>query len=72
MLDVKMGEQSLKTLRGKKSQDVIFGGSESKAKLGVANVTITLDNSDGKIPIDYEELVVTRKFYRSVRRKDED
>ncbi len=60
-----MGEQSLKQIRGKKSEDVIFGGSEGKGKMSVASVTITLDNSDKRAPVDYEELVITRRVYRS-------
>jgi len=60
-----MGEQSMKTLRGKKGEDIIFSGSESKGKMGLASVTLTLDNTDGKLPIDFEELVITRRYYRS-------
>jgi len=60
-----MGEQSMKTLRGKKGEDIIFSGSESKGKMGMASVTITLDNSDGKLLIDFDELVITRRYYRS-------
>lgn len=60
-----MGEQSLKQLRGKKSEDVIFGGSEHKGKMSVASVTVTLDNSDKRAPVEYTELVLTRKVYRS-------
>lgn len=60
-----MGEQSLKQLRGKKSEDVIFGGSEYRGKMSVASVSITLDNSDKRAPVDYSELVITRKVYRS-------
>ena len=60
-----MGEQSLKTLRGKKSEDIIFSGSEIKGQLGVAEVTLVLDNSDKRVLEDYSEIVVTRRFYRS-------
>lgn len=60
-----MGEQSLKTLRGKKSEDIIFSGSEGKGQMGMASVSMTLDNKDGRAPIDYEELVITRRLYRS-------
>lgn len=59
-----MGEQSMKSMRGKKSQDVIFAGSGKKSQLGSAQVSLFLDNSDKKIPIDFEEVVVTRKIYR--------
>src|SRR3989338_2354038 len=51
-----MGEQSMKTLRGKKGEDVIFGGSDAKGQMGIASVTMILDNSDHRAPIDYDEL----------------
>ncbi len=60
-----MGEQSLKNLRGKKSEDVIFAGSGKKAQLGSAKVSLFFDNSDKRIPIEFEEVVITRKIYRS-------
>lgn len=60
-----MGEQSMKALRGKKGEDIIFSGSENKGQMGMAAVTMVLDNSDKRAPVDYEELVVTRRFYRS-------
>ena len=60
-----MGEQSLKNLRGKKSEDVIFAGSGKKSQLGSAKVSLFFDNSDKKIPIEFEEVVITRKIYRS-------
>ena len=60
-----MGEQSIKTLRGKKSEDVIFSGSDKKTRLGLAEVCLELDNSDKQVPIDYSELVITRRVYRS-------
>lgn len=60
-----MGEQSMKNIRGKKSEDVIFAGSETKGQLGVAEVTLILDNSDKRVMEDYAEIVVTRRFYRS-------
>ncbi len=60
-----MGEQSMKAVRGKKSEDVIFNGSETKGQMGVAEVVMTLDNSDGKILKDYPEIVVSRRLYRS-------
>ncbi|HRY63090.1 MAG TPA: AAA family ATPase [Patescibacteria group bacterium] len=60
-----MGEQSIKTLRGKKSEDVIFSGSDKKARLGLAEVSMELDNTDGKVPIDYRDLLITRKIYRN-------
>ncbi|MFA6304572.1 MAG: AAA family ATPase [Patescibacteria group bacterium] len=59
-----LGEQSLKLLRGKKSQDVIFAGSTNKARLGFAEVSLFLNNEDGKAPIDYREIVITRRIYR--------
>ncbi len=60
-----MGEQSLKTLRGKKNEDVIFAGSESKGQLSVAEVMMVLDNSDAKLMTDYPEITVSRRLYRS-------
>ncbi|MCX6785651.1 MAG: AAA family ATPase [Candidatus Komeilibacteria bacterium] len=59
-----LGEQSLKVLRGKKSEDVIFAGSHAKARLGFAEVNIYLNNEDGQAPIDYREVVITRRIYR--------
>ncbi len=59
-----LGEQSLKLLRGKRSDDVIFAGSDKKSRLGVAEVSLYLDNSDRGAPIDYGELVITRRVYR--------
>ncbi len=59
-----LGEQSLKLLRGKKSDDVIFAGSDKKSRLGVAEVSLYLDNSDRRAPIDYGELILTRRVYR--------
>ena len=60
-----MGEQSMKSIRGKKSSDIIFAGSDSKSRLGSAQVSIYLDNSDKSIPIDYGEVVISRKIYQS-------
>lgn len=59
-----LGEQSLKTLRGKKSEDVIFAGSDKKARLGVAEVSLVLNNEDNEAPIDMTEVVITRRIYR--------
>lgn len=60
-----MGEQSMKNLRGKKSEDVIFAGSGKKAKLGSAKASLFFDNSDKKFPLDFEEVSITRKVFRS-------
>lgn len=59
-----LGEQSLKLLRGKKSDDVIFAGSDKKSRLGVAEVSLILNNADGGAPVDYGEIVITRRVYR--------
>ncbi|QPK78448.1 chromosome segregation protein SMC [Corynebacterium lizhenjunii] len=59
-----MGEGSAKTLRGGKMQDVIFAGAGERKALGRAEVTLTIDNSDGALPIDYTEVSVTRRMYR--------
>lgn len=60
-----LGEQSMKSLRGKKSEDIIFTGSDKKAKMSAAIVSLYLDNKDKKIPIDFEEVVITRKLFRN-------
>lgn len=60
-----LGEQSVKSLRGGKMEDVIFSGSEEKKPLGYAKVSMTIDNSTGILPIDYEEVEVERRLYRS-------
>ncbi len=60
-----LGEQSLKSLRGKKSEDVIFIGSEKKGKLGMAQVSMYINNEDGTMPIDYQEVIISRKIYRN-------
>ncbi len=60
-----MGEQSMKNLRGKKSEDVIFSGSGKKARLGSASVTLHFDNHDKKIPLEFSEVTITRKLFRS-------
>ena len=60
-----MGEQSSKTLRGSKMEDVIFGGTQKRAAVGFAEATLTLDNSDRALPYDADEVMVTRRYYRS-------
>ena len=60
-----IGEQSAKNLRGSKMEDVIFAGTEARKKIGFAEVSMYLDNSDGTLPIDYNEVIVTRRVYRS-------
>ena len=60
-----LGEQRIKQLRGASMQDVIFAGTENRKPLGYAYVAITLDNSDHSLPIDFEEVKVARRIYRS-------
>jgi len=60
-----IGEQSLKNLRGKKSEDVIFAGTDKKTRLGTASVTLYFDNSDKRLPIEFAEVSITRKIFRS-------
>ena len=60
-----LGEQSMKSLRGAKSLDVIFAGTQSRKSLGFAEASLVFDNSDGALPIEYTEVTVTRKIYRS-------
>jgi len=59
-----MGEHSAKTLRGGKMEDVIFAGTSSRAPLGRAEVTVTIDNSDNALPIEYAEVSITRRMFR--------
>ncbi|ORW96252.1 chromosome segregation protein SMC [Mycobacterium sp. IEC1808] len=59
-----MGEQGAKTLRGGKMEDVIFAGTSSRAPLGRAEVTVTIDNSDNALPIEYSEVSITRRMFR--------
>ncbi len=60
-----LGEQSMKSLRGKKSGDVLFTGSDKKTKMSSASVSLYLDNRDKKIPLDYEDVILTRKLFRN-------
>ena len=60
-----MGEQGAKSLRGGKMEDVIFAGTTSRAPLGRAEVTLTIDNTDGALPIDYAEVTISRLMFRS-------
>jgi chromosome segregation protein len=60
-----MGEQGAKTLRGGSMEDVIFAGTTSKAPLGRAEVMLTIDNSDGALPIDYSEVTISRTLFRN-------
>ncbi|MDN5919658.1 MAG: chromosome segregation protein SMC [Pseudonocardia sp.] len=59
-----LGEQGAKALRGGKMEDVIFAGTSGRAPLGRAEVVLTIDNSDGALPIDYSEVSVTRRMFR--------
>lgn len=60
-----LGEQSLKSLRGAKSEDIIFAGTQNRKSLGYAEASIVIDNSDSKLPIEFAEVTVTRRIYRS-------
>jgi chromosome segregation protein len=60
-----MGEQGAKSLRGGKMEDVIFAGTSGRAPLGRAEVSLTIDNTDGALPIDYSEVTITRTMFRS-------
>jgi len=59
-----LGEQSYTLLRGRKTEDMIFSGSEQRPRAGMASATITFDNADGWLPIDFEEVSITRRAYR--------
>jgi chromosome segregation protein len=60
-----LGEQSYSLLRAKRSEDMIFAGSERRARMGMAEATITLDNSDNWLPVEFSEVAITRRSYRS-------
>ncbi|WP_455577263.1 chromosome segregation protein SMC [Anaerosinus sp.] len=60
-----LGEQNIRNLRGVKTEDVIFSGSSNKRASGVAEVSLIFDNSDGVLPLEYQEVVVTRRIFRS-------
>ena len=60
-----LGEQSPKMLRGGKMEEVIFNGTDSRKSRGMAEVTLVIDNSDGSLPIDYKEVAITRRMFRS-------
>jgi len=59
-----LGEQSMKTLRGKKSEDIIFSGSDKKGRLSMAEVSLFLNNEDHQAKIDYSQVILTRRLYR--------
>ena len=59
-----LGEQSMKAIRSKKGEDVIFAGSDKKSKLGMAEVSMVFDNEDHTLPIDFPEVVITRRLFR--------
>lgn len=59
-----LGEQSLKLLRGKKGEDVIFSGSDKKTRLGLAEVNLYLNNENKSVPLDYQNIVISRRIYR--------
>lgn len=60
-----LGEQSLRVLRGKRTEDMIFAGSETRSRLGMAEASLTLSNENGWLPIDFAEVTITRRAYRS-------
>ncbi len=60
-----LGEQSYSTLRGKRTEDMIFSGSEQRPRMGMAHVSLTLDNSSGWLPVDFSEVEIARRAYRS-------
>jgi len=60
-----LGEQSYSLLRAKRTEDMIFWGSERRPRLGMAQASITLDNSDGELPVEYSEVTISRRAYRS-------
>lgn len=60
-----LGEQNVRNIRGERAQDVIFNGTEKRRAVGMAEVSLTVDNSSGKLPLDFSEVTVTRRAYRS-------
>ncbi len=60
-----LGEQSYSVLRGKRTEDMIFSGSDARPRMGMATVSVTFDNSDGWLPVDFNTVVITRRAYRS-------
>ena len=60
-----LGEQSMKTLRGKRSEDIIFSGTDKKGRLGMAEVSLYLNNEDRRAPLDYSQVILTRRLYRN-------
>ena len=60
-----LGEQSMKNLRGTKTEDIIFAGTQNRKSLGFAEVSMVMNNEDGRLPIEYSEVTVTRRIYRS-------
>ena len=60
-----LGEQSVRMLRGTKMEDIIFAGSSGRRPLGIAEVSLTFDNSDGTLPIEFNEVIITRRVFRS-------
>ena len=60
-----LGEQTIKSLRGTKSEDIIFAGTQNRKSLGFAEASIVIDNTDGKLPIEFAEVVVTRRIFRN-------
>lgn len=60
-----LGEQNVRNLRGNKAEDIIFTGSSTRRSLGAAEVSVTFDNSDGTLPLDFQEIMITRRIFRS-------
>ncbi|MFQ5577692.1 MAG: AAA family ATPase, partial [Anaerolineae bacterium] len=60
-----LGEQSYSTLRGQRTADMIFAGSANRARVGMASVGLVLDNRDGSLPLDYNEVTIARRAFRS-------
>src|SRR6476646_11901410 len=60
-----LGEQTARNVRARRLEDVIFSGSSPKAAVGMAEVSITLDNAEGWLPVDFSEVVVTRRAFRN-------
>lgn len=60
-----LGEQQYSNLRGRRTEDIIFSGSDRRSQMGMAEVVLTLDNADGDLPLEFSEIVIARRAYRS-------
>lgn len=60
-----LGEQNIRNLRGSKAEDIIFAGSSARKPAGIAQVSLTFDNEDGKLPLEFQEITISRRLFRT-------